>query len=109
MTLDTNPGMRMSYLAVATVAVVAAGCARSTPAALAEVAFRQELARLPAEFVPCLSVDGKDADKKLLDDIGKLRPDVVPGSECTYELRGELSPNVESQGDVDGRKTPVAH
>jgi hypothetical protein len=80
--------MRMKYLPVVIVAVVAAGCARSTPSALADVVFRRELAQLPAEFVPCLSVDGKDADTKLLDEIRKLRPDAVLGSECIYDLGG---------------------
>lgn len=79
---------RMKYLAVAIVAVVAAGCARSTPSALADVVFRRELAQLSAEFVPCVSVDGKDADTKLLDDIRKLRPNVVLGSECIYDFGG---------------------
>jgi hypothetical protein len=33
-------------------------------------------------------VDGKDADTKLLADMRKLRPDVVLGSECTYDFGG---------------------
>jgi hypothetical protein len=33
-------------------------------------------------------VDGKDADTNLLDEIRKLRPDVVLGSECIYDLGG---------------------
>src|SRR5688500_4631605 len=77
--------MRMKYLPVV---IVAAGCARSTPSALADVVFRRELAQLPAEFVPCLSVDGTDADTKLLDSIRKLRPDAVLGSECAYSMGG---------------------
>jgi hypothetical protein len=86
--LGANLGMRMKCLAVAAVALVAAGCARSTPSALADVVFRRELAQVPGDFVPCLSMDGRDADTKLLADIRKLRPDAVLGSECTYELRG---------------------
>ena len=76
------------FLAAAAATVVAAGCSRSTPPSLAEAIFEQEFAHLPAEFVPCLSVDGKDADAKLLDNIRKLRPDAVPGSECTFDIGG---------------------
>lgn len=46
----------MKYLAVAVVALAAAGCARSTPSGLADVVFGRELAQVPGEFVPCLSV-----------------------------------------------------
>jgi hypothetical protein len=80
--------MRMRYLAIAITAVVAAGCARSTPFDLADVVFRRELAQLSADFVPCLSVDGVDADAKLLESIRKLRPDAVVGSECVYGIGG---------------------
>jgi hypothetical protein len=75
-------------LAIGVPLYIAAGYARSTPRALADVVFRRELAHVPAEFVPCLSVDGKDADTALLDGIRKLRPDVVLGSECTYDIGG---------------------
>lgn len=83
-----NPEIRVKHLAVAIIGVVAAGCARSTPSALADVVFQRELAHLPAEFVPCLAVDGKDADEKLLSSIRKLRPDAVLGSECAYSMGG---------------------
>lgn len=47
-------------LAIGVPMYFASGCARSTPSELADVVFRRELAHVPAEFVPCLSVDGKD-------------------------------------------------
>lgn len=75
--------MRPALIALLCVLVV--GCSKSTPPQLAELVIRSEFRDVPPDSVACISVDGQDADGRLLGSLGNIgAKEVVPGSACVY-------------------------
>jgi hypothetical protein len=68
--------------------LAASGCARNTPPDLAELVIRQEYSgmgqylEMPSNAAACISVDGRDANEKLLAELRDIAASVVPSSSC---------------------------
>lgn len=75
---------RSNLLVLCTVVAMAGGCARPTPPELAQLVLRQELEKIPAEFVVCVAIDDHDADAAMLRDLGQPNRTLVPASECEW-------------------------
>lgn len=69
------------------------GCHASTPNDLAQVVLMEEIGQLDGVrmgFVPCISVDSLDVDARILESLRKVYPNVVPGSECHWDIGGSI-------------------
>jgi hypothetical protein len=71
-------------LILCTVMVMAGGCVKSTPPELAQLVLRQELKKIPADFVVCVAIDDRDADTAALRGLGQSNRTLVPASECEW-------------------------
>lgn len=66
-------------------------CQPRTPDDLALTVLMEEMGQLDGVamgFIPCISIDSVDADAATLAALRKKYPNVVPGSECQYEMSG---------------------
>ena len=69
------------------------GCQASTPNDLAQTVLMEEIGQLDGVrmgFVPCLSVDSIDIDAQTLESLRRVYPNVVPGSECQWDMSGSF-------------------
>jgi hypothetical protein len=74
----------MRAAVAALLSVMVTGCSKSTPPELAELVIRTQHSDVPPDAVACISVDGSDADARLLVALSGIAKKVVPESACTY-------------------------
>lgn len=73
-----------NLLVLCTIVMTTGGCVRSTPLELAQVVLRQELKKIPADFVVCVAIDDRDAATAVLRGLGQSNRELVPASECEW-------------------------
>lgn len=72
-------------------ALILSACQPRTPDGLALTVLLEEIGQLDGVvmgFIPCVSIDSVDADATALATLRKKYPEVVPASECQYEMSG---------------------
>lgn len=91
--------------AIVLLSAIGPGCSKGTPPELAEMVIRAQHFDAPPDSVACISVDGRDADARLLRALSGVAAKVVPESECTYVA----DPSKGSRENQTGRSAVLVY